>query len=643
MNKKNFTKVALLVWIPIFLIGLNQMQLSYAGQPEIVKLSSTLWSDLRDIDFAQSKAYCVFFDGLTVTDISDINLPWQIGQIELPSDGLKLEVNGNEALVISKDSSLYIIDISIDSQPQLINSFKLPELPSDVKASGNCAFVTGQETDLLALNISDPTNISMIGSCYVDDFQPLCLELKGIVAYLTGIGGLKLISVLFPQFPYLIGSSEDIPAANMISVNEIDGITYAYLGNPAQFSIFVVSDARDISLLYTYYPKSTIVDISVSKYQAFLVFNYQGLEILDIADKESPDKVSAIAIADNPTGLYFHSDFLFVTDLFNPAQIINVFRPDRPFISGKWILPGTCKDVMVKNGYAYVMCDHSGIHVLDVQNPQYPQQVSTLHLPYNNNDVDIEGEYAYATSLLTGLQVVDISDLAHPQIGERFQPEGYTYGVEVYSGYAYLLNSENDIQIVDVQNPFSLIARGSVETPGSAQELLVRGDYLYVADQDSGITIINVSDKDYPFLVNSVNLEGKCENVFALGNYLFASCRGVGMKIFDLTDPEMPTLQKLYPTTQEIEDLYVEDQYAYLSTEDDRLEIVDVSSSPLLVDTYDDLDNPGDLLVKDEHLYLCDTRSFKILQFIPLSDRPEVRPERIQSVKTSPSKIKSAR
>jgi hypothetical protein len=87
----------------------------------------------------------------------------------------------------------------------------------------------------------------------------------------------------------------------------------------------------------------------------------------------------------------------------------------------------------------------------------------------------------------------------------------------------------------------------------------------------------------------------------------------------------------------------VEDQYAYLSTEDDRLEIVDVSSSPLLVDTYDDLDNPGDLLVKDEHLYLCDTRSFKILQFIPLSDRPEVRPERIQSVKTSPSKIKSAR
>lgn len=643
MSKMKFAKVALLVSISIFFIASAQMQLSYAGRLEIVKLSSTLWSDLRDIEFSQLKAYCIFYDGLTVTDLTHINSPRQIGQLELPLDGLKVDLNGDDALVISKDSSLHLIDITIDSQPHLINSFKLPDLPTDIKARGNCAYITGKNTALLALNISDPTNVSLIGSCYVDNFHPLCLDLKGIVAYLTGMGGLKLVSVLLPQFPFLIGSSEEIPAASKISVNEIDGITYAYLGNPAQFSIFDVSNPRDIPLLFTYYPKSTIVDISVSGDHTFLVLNYQGLEILDITDRGSPSKVSSFALGDNPTGVFFYSDFLFVTGLFDPTQIINVFHPDRPFASGKWILPGTCKDVAVNDGYAYVMCDHSGIHMLDVQNPQSPQEVSNLHLPYNNNDVDIEGNFVYATSLLTGMQVVDISDPAHPEIVERYQPEGYTYGVEVWDGYAYLLNSENGIQIVDVQNPLGLIPRGSAETPGRAQKLLARGDYLYVADQDTGITIINISDKDNPFLVKSIPLEGKCENVFSSEDLLFASCHGVGMKIYDLTDPETPAFQKLYPTTERIEDLYVEGQYAYLSMEDNRVEVVDISSSPLLMATYDLLDNPGNLIVKDDCIYLCDSRSFKILQFTPLSGKPGVKPEKIQELKNSQFKVKSGR
>jgi hypothetical protein len=239
--------------------------------------------------------------------------------------------------------------------------------------------------------------------------------------------------------------------------------------------------------------------------------------------------------------------------------------------------------------------------------------------------------------------VVDISDPAHPEIVERFQPEGYTYGVEVEDGYAYLLNSENGIQIVDVQNPLSLIPRGSAETPGVAQELIARDDYLYVADKDSGLTILNVSDKDNPFLVKSIPLEGKCENVFASEDFLFASCHGEGMKIYDLTDPETPTFQKLYPTTEGIEDIYVEGRYAYLSREGDRVEVVDISSSPLLMATYDLLDNPGNLIVKDEHIYLCDTRSFKILKFKPLFGKPGVKPERIQELKNSQSKVKSAR
>ena len=52
----------------------------------LIKLSSTLWSDLRDIEFSGLKAFGVFYDGMTIVDLKDINSPSQIGQIELPPD-----------------------------------------------------------------------------------------------------------------------------------------------------------------------------------------------------------------------------------------------------------------------------------------------------------------------------------------------------------------------------------------------------------------------------------------------------------------------------------------------------------------------------------------------------------------------------
>ena len=585
----------------------------------IIKLSSTLWSDLRDIRFHQSKAFCLFFDGLTAIDLFNINSPSQIGQMELPKDGHKVEVSDNYAYVASADSFLYLIDISSINQPLLINSFKIPDLPTDIKVRDNCAYVISKDAALLVLDVSDPFNVSLIGSCSITGFQALSLYLYDNLAYLAGIGGLRLINVVFPYSPFLFGSSHVVPGANKVFVNADNGKIFAYLGSPAQLSILDVTNPRDIFHLSSYTFTSTIADISVSGDYAYLGLTYQGLLVLDISDRTSPNEVSALRLGDCTKGTFFFSDFVFVTDYFEPTKIINVFNPDRPFVSGRWIIPGTCKDVVVKDGFAYVMCDHSGLHILDVEEPTHPQLVSTLFAPYNNNGVDVEGDYAYITALLTGMQVVDISNPCNPEVVERYQPEGYTYGVKAKEGYAYLLNAQNDIQIIDIQNPINLIPRGSVQTPGTPQEIFIRGEYLYVADLSAGLTIINVADKDDPFLVRSIPTVGRCKNLFCSSNLLFLACEEVGMEIYDITHPETPMFQSFYSTSEEIKDLYLEDHYAYLTMENHKIEVIDISSpsTPVLVASYDLLDNPGSLTVKNEHIYLCDHRSFKVLRFLP--------------------------
>lgn len=154
---QRFTKMSCLRLIKFSFAGsvgllLSLLPLQTYGQylspldSKIIKLSSILWSDIKDIKFHQSKTFCVFFDGLTVADLSDINSPSQIGQVELTPNSSKVAIWGNHAYVIAKDSTIYLVDISSVNQPVLVNNFKLPDLPTDIQVGDNCAYVATKTT-----------------------------------------------------------------------------------------------------------------------------------------------------------------------------------------------------------------------------------------------------------------------------------------------------------------------------------------------------------------------------------------------------------------------------------------------------------------------------------------------------------------
>ncbi|UCB53232.1 MAG: beta-propeller domain-containing protein [Candidatus Zixiibacteriota bacterium] len=624
MSKKILTRLVVTLSLAaisvIFVLPLRAQE-SFLPDSAVVKLSSTLWSDLRDVKFNGTKAYSLFFDGLAVVDLSNVNSPSQIGQVELPGEGLKLDVSGNRACVAAADSSVHIIDISSASQPLLENSFGVPDVPTDIAVGGNCAYVSAKDSGFLVLDISDPLNVSVMGSCGLPEFQALSLCLRENIAYLAGAGGLRLINVFFPYTPFLFGSSDAVPGGNKVLAAAAGGRTYAYMGNPVQLSILDVTNPRDIFSLSTYFSTSAIADMMVWGDHAYLGLTYDGLLILDVSDRSLPEEVAALSLGDNTRGVFFHSGFVFVSDHFEATKVINTFNPDRPFAAGSWIIPGTCKDVAVGGDFAHVMCDHSGLHILNVEDPSQPQMAGVLHAPYNNNDVEVEGSYAYITALLTGMQVIDVSDPYDPQAVQSYQPDGYTYGVTVKDGFAYLLNGGNDIQIINVQNPLSLAPAGSVSTPGSAQEVFVAGDYLYAADRSAGVTTISVADKDNPYVVTSMLTVGDCTDIFASGGRLYLACEGQGMQICHLTNPETPESLGFYSTSADIKDLFVEGDYTCLTLQDNRIEVVDVStpSTPLLAAAYDMLDRPGNLMVRDQHIYLCDNRSFKLFRFFPPS------------------------
>jgi hypothetical protein len=559
-----------------------------------------------------------------------------IGQIELPPDNLKAAISNSYAYVINKDSLLCLIDISLPDSPVMISSLRIPAVPSDIVIHNNCAYIAARNAGLLILNVYDPADISLVGTCSVSGFSALSLDLYGNLAYLAGTGGLRIINITTPFYPYLFSSWEEAYVAKEVFLREESGKLFAYVNTPTELWTLDVTNAMDIDSLCSYSSPYPITNLSVSGKYAYLGTIERGLEIVSMQEPANPRSISSIKMGDYTKDIFPNSGFLFITDIFSPARIVNVFNPDRPFVSGRWMVPGSTEGVAVKDSFAYILCENSGLHVLNVADPTHPQIMSALYAPYNNNGIDIDGNFVFITALLTGMQAIDVTDPSHPQGIGGYQPEGYTYGVKINDGYAYLLNAATGIQIIDIRNPYNLTPRGSIETPGKAQEITIRDEYLYIADFSAGLTIVNAEDKDYPVLVKSIPTVGRCKDVFVSGNLLFLTSEDVGMEIYDLTDPETPLFLGSYSFPGDIQDLFCEGDLAYLTEENHIIEVVDISDpqSPVPAASYDLLDNPGNLVMKDRDIFLCDHRSFKILRFPLSSEIPPPYPKQKKSIGT---------
>jgi hypothetical protein len=110
-------------------------------------------------------------------------------------------------------------------------------------------------------------------------------------------------------------------------------------------------------------------------------------------------------------------------------------------------------DVYVSGSYAYIAAE--GLRIIDISNPQSPNEVGYFDTPGYARDVHVSGSYAYvAAGGKEGLRIIDIRII--------------------------------DIRIIDISNPQSPNEVGYFDTPGYARDVHVSGSYAYVAAGDYG-------------------------------------------------------------------------------------------------------------------------------------------------------------
>ncbi len=276
---------------------------------------------------------------------------------------------------------------------------------------------------------------------------------------------------------------------------------------------------------------------------------------------------------------------------------------------GSCDMPGQALNLDVSEGYAYIAVRDEGLFVIDISDPENPDEVCAYEpdgiRPY---DVFVVDNYAYLGDWGRGLVVIDISDPENPDdLGSQGLPDG-AWEVFVQGNYAYVGGDDAGLRVIDISNPEDLDEVGFYNTQGNATGVFVSGNYAYVSDRGSGLRIIDISDPEDPDEVDYY-WHDNCWilTAFVSGDFAYLTDYRNGFHVINISDPDDPNHVGHYNNLDGAQDVFVAGTYAFV-VDNNGLSVIDVSNpqNPREVDSYDTQSSAMDVKVVRNYAYVTD-------------------------------------
>jgi len=300
--------------------------------------------------------------------------------------------------------------------------------------------------------------------------------------------------------------------------------------------------------------------------------------------------------------------------------------------------------IYFKDNYMYINEYREGIHVIDLQDPENPVEVSYITVP-GNTSVAIKGDILYADSYVD-LVLIDVSDPENPVESDRIEdifeytvPEydesypvdevdeelgvvasweikeikreviSYYYPWPMYDGYIALSSSVNS-------SSSYVSGAGSSEygIAGSMATFLTYDKYLYLIEDMSMIKTININDPDNISIASKQYISWNLETMFIADGYMYIGTT-TGMHILSLSSPASPSYVSSYSHATSCDPVVVSGNYAYVTLRSgntcggilNELDVINISnkSNPNLIAVYD-MTSPYGLAVDGSTLFICE-------------------------------------
>lgn len=295
--------------------------------------------------------------------------------------------------------------------------------------------------------------------------------------------------------PTFVGTYDAAGAAAGIAVSG----KYAYLAYDNEgLNIIDVSDPSDPIFIASEPTSGQAMDVAVSGKYAYVAGGAGGLRIIDVSNPSAPETVGTYDTSDFARGVSVSGKYVYVAYGGNGLLIIDASDPAQPRLMGTYDSPGTTQDVVVMGMYAFVADHGEGLHIVDISDPTAPTRIGTYDTSGEAQDVSISGRYAYVVNNASGLAIIDISDTSAPTLVDSYVMGDTARGIAVSGRYAYI--AADDVHIVDISDPADPTTISSQDSGGQAQAVVLSGKYAYVAAGLGGLRILDINGIETPAL-----------------------------------------------------------------------------------------------------------------------------------------------
>lgn len=282
---------------------------------------------------------------------------------------------------------------------------------SCVRVIGNYAYV-GAGTRLRIMDVSNPSNITELGSCYVDG--ALDIKIANGYAYVVALtSGLKIVDISNPSNPFVVGSLDTPGYANGVDV----------VANRA----YVCDEAHGLH----------IIDVSTPSAPSF------------IGNYNSPGFANRVTVSNG---------IAFLADWSGGIRIVNVNNSTNPY-ELSYIFPAAeARAVVYSNSVLYVGGPNM-VCAINVANVSSPFELWSYSTEYNGtvysvNDMDLNGNRLFIAASLAGIRLLDTSNSSSIQEIGYAQTISSTAGIDYSNGRLYVADSSGGLRIFQVNSRY---------------------------------------------------------------------------------------------------------------------------------------------------------------------------------------------
>src|SRR6266542_2673201 len=291
---------------------------------------------------------------------------------------------------VADGGSLVVLDVSDPALPVQLGSRNTPGVASSVVVSGVHAFVACATAGLQVFNVANPSNIVLVSS------------------FVTNVGG---------WFP---------PAYGVDVASNHAYVAYANAG----LQVLDITDPTNLVWRSAYTNKVTEADgvhviggVAYVASSKLVPFNESGMVLVDVSNPSSP---STIGVWTNvtpgiPVNVWVAGRFAYISciGIFGgsfPQPIVDISNPEKPITRGSYsvdcTLPGRLQSMnYFGNDFLLTAGQSSGLHVIDVHDPDNPVEVFAYKTAGHSVGVRISGNLAYVADGPNGLVILEL-DLA---------------------------------------------------------------------------------------------------------------------------------------------------------------------------------------------------------------------------------------